>query len=654
MLIVEGLKLSTIKYYGPNDISTNWFLNDFNENTDLIHKLFSKYKDYNNLLTENFNLGYYVLNLFLFYKDIKSNLYPNLDLNIKYSYFQETEKIMKKLNLSKIAIAITIFKKWILSNINMILKEDFKNQLIKVRNSYNSILEIFYKNPLFDNETQVKTLILLINMVPNSYSKFLKIKFEHKNIVVMAFKDFIAKVMKDKENLIQYLELVDDYINLINDKKDKENIKLKEEITCYCKNQIDQISNVMKKISTAEIFINLVNKRGLKFSCTNNLQLWYENLKIELFNSNQVSWTKHSFNPFKDKKQYFYYVNQIKKGIKNGESKNYFYNSKEKTSFFYKGDTENSWREIFNNAMGTYSTYTIEVIEVMQYWRLQLFLSLFNDRKIFKLYTNNLADTLECVLYNLGINEGERIFFITRYYEILKQLNQERKETDEKNAFWYMKKITLLLATIEDLIKIFVKKTEVKKFSIVNNTAQSFSRYLGNSDLDDIKKGTIFITSDYIKAFLSDNAKIILNYYLYAKTLIGGLEIRNLIIHGSYSSEKFLNQYYFFKINLLFFQLVEEMTMNYIFNKLKEIKLENFFNNVKSVKIREKKTIADIIIINQNHLNKEFQEYIRKNGLELSDYAIDFKVKFNEKNKKFWLEVELFKTFIWKYNFEKK
>gem|GEM_PF-6349064 len=91
---------------------------------------------------------------------------------------------------------------------------------------------------------------------------------------------------------------------------------------------------------------------------------------------------------------------------------------------------------MFNNSTGTYGKSSQD-IELNQSIKFQLFLSLFNDEEIFTIYTDNFKDILESVLYDLGVAEKERNFFITRYYEIIDQLSEERQNKEIQSPFVY-------------------------------------------------------------------------------------------------------------------------------------------------------------------------------------------------------------------------
>jgi len=91
---------------------------------------------------------------------------------------------------------------------------------------------------------------------------------------------------------------------------------------------------------------------------------------------------------------------------------------------------------LFNNSTGTYGKSSQD-IELNQSIKFQLFLSLFNDEEIFTIYTDNFKDILESVLYDLGVAEKERNFFITRYYEIIDQLSEERQNKEIQSPFVY-------------------------------------------------------------------------------------------------------------------------------------------------------------------------------------------------------------------------
>gem|GEM_PF-2232643 len=240
------------------------------------------YQSYYNLLIEDFIFGFYLLNLFLLENDIKhNNSNYSWNLQIKNQYIDDINNIFKSLKLKEVNSVTEIFRDYILNNIKLIISDDFKKQLLEHSASYSSILNIFLNHLLtnssfFNTEEEVKTLILLIDKIPYFYPKFLKSNIKHKNLIVENFKKFIENKIKNQENLIPNMDLLDTYLNLIQNKKGeegKQNIKLQEEITCYCKKQIDQIDDAFYKISSAENFINLVNKYGLKFRCTTNLSL---------------------------------------------------------------------------------------------------------------------------------------------------------------------------------------------------------------------------------------------------------------------------------------------------------------------------------------------------------------------------------------------
>lgn len=220
MLVTKELNLSTIKYYGTTDLSTNWFINEFLKNQNFILQSVSNYQDYNVLLDQDFIFGFYILNLLFLHDDILKNEFTNLDSTIKDNYSNQIKTILNTLNLKNTRHAVNLFQNWALDNLNQHFQNNSYIQIKSTLITYSEILEVFLKYPNLNNEEKVKKMLLLIDKDKRFYSNFLNLKFKDKKIMEKHFQDFIEAAIKNESNLSDNLELVDTY--LISIKKDKE------------------------------------------------------------------------------------------------------------------------------------------------------------------------------------------------------------------------------------------------------------------------------------------------------------------------------------------------------------------------------------------------------------------------------------------------
>ena len=576
MSVVKQIDLSILKYYPENIAAKNLLMDEFLKNQVFILQEVINYQSYHDLLNKDFDFGFYILNLLFLYDDILNNKFNDTKSAIENDYITQLKAIINVLNLQTVKHAIKNFQHWTLDNLNQVFQNAFYIRIRSQKRSsfiqYEEILEFFLKYPI-NSQEEINKLIVLLDKQNRLYSKFLD-SSKYKKAMKEHFKSFIETWIKDESSqsekkryrLIDTLELVDCYLKLIH--KDPDHLEKVEKIISHCKNQINIKNNSFFYISHAELFVNLINSHGLKVPSTKDLSLWFENMIVESLK--EPGWTEVKFPlpSFIDEESQKM-INKAKEEIKNNIRASIFYDPKHETSFWYKEHEKNDWIHLIDNRRGSYSHNAISPLELSQkiYWN--FFFQFFPDEEIFKIYTDNLASMFHSVLNDLGVSKDEIIFALERFQEIVNQLIEERNQTEEKTYSWYMKKNSLLLAAIEDTIKTFIKHIEKNNFNLIKDLeSSSFSFYIGRRITKDFNSGTEFIPSDYIANILSGKAKITLDYCLYAPYREGGIGIRNPISHGSYYSKKFLNWRTFIFINILFFQLIEELNMNYIKNKL--------------------------------------------------------------------------------------
>ena len=580
MSIVKQIDLSILKYYPENTAAQDLLINEFLKNQVFILQEVINSRSYHDLLNKDFGLGFYILNLLFLYDDILNNKSNDIKSAIENDYITQLKAVINVLNLETAKYAIKNFQHWFLDNLNQVFQNSHFTQIKSQRRSVpitkEEVLKIFLKYPLITENEEIKKLVLLLEKAERVYSEFLGVK-EYKKSMKNHFKSFVETWINDESNqsekkryrLIDTLEVVDRYLKLI--KNDPDYLEKAEQIIFHCKNQIDIKNNRYFILSNAELFVNLINSHGLKVSSTKDLSLWLEKMAIEWFETPGGTEIKIPLPNLNDEK-YQKAINKMKDSIKNNQLATIFYDQTEKTSFWYiEPDQDDLINQITNNPRGSYSQNLISSIELSQKTCWNLFFQFFSDEEVFKAYTDNLAKIFYSILHYLGVTEDENLFALERYNEIISQLIEERNQTKEKNSFWYMKKITLLLSAIEDTITLVLKHLEKNNFNLIKDLESlGLSFCLGERLTKNFKSGTEFIPNDHISNILSKKAKITLDYYLCAPTREGGVGIRNVTIHGSYYSKKFLNWGTFIFINILFFQLIEELTMNYLKNKFEK------------------------------------------------------------------------------------
>lgn len=569
------IKIATNKYYGLNDLTTNFFVNDFLENYEFIVKQITSIVDvYDKNHIQWFIMIYYINNLNNLNKDLYKKFSSSSNNQEYINLLHEKIKILNSIvEENYINFLLTYINENLTIIINFINNKIFDTNKLTIVDIQELIFK-YWKNIKLDNEVNYENIFSLLRVnifnvcENNSLLKNDKIK--------RFFITEIENIFKNKKYFLMHFDYVECYLKTIDDNilKTKINLIINVIYDFFKEVENKQLQKFFLTTNIRKMRLILNEKKFKKMSTRFNKVLSFLDDKYNEYVKEPIKGSLFNFSPndyvpadFEEKLRedidkkidnnaFLFHLDRTESNI--FTTFNYDNNKTDKKTLLVLFDQHKD--DTYNNNFHMY-------LQINEFFRFKIMFVLLEEyEEIYIVRTRNL---LNVILSFIGFADNYVKEEIDAFKEIVNYFKLKKLDNIQISQ-----KLHFLSSTIERIMKRIINIFDEEKI-IYPIEQSSFCELIGSMDRN--PSHSKFFPKKYdieiLNNVFSDGLKILLNYYLCAKKIDNGLEIRQKIAHGEISQEtsNFLN---FYRILSLYLNFIEEVCFN-----LMDIIKKSFISN---------------------------------------------------------------------------